>query len=99
MKRETNLIQCTSCEYEGVGKSDSSAMFMVLLAMFVVSLAFIPMIIVALFYLGWILTKPVKYKCPECKSKHVKVLTISQQILVEEKAKETESNENQEQAN
>ncbi len=99
MKINTNLIHCNSCEYEGVGKSDSSVMFMALMALFATSVIFLPMIIVALIYLGWMLTKPVKYKCPKCKSSDIKVQTSIQQTSTEEKTENSESSKNQEQTN
>jgi len=99
MKSETNLIHCNSCEYEGVRKSDSAAMFMILMGMFVLCLIFIPMIIVALCYMGWMLTKPAKFKCPKCKSSDISPLTISQQDAVEEKPDDKESGNNREQTN
>lgn len=73
-KPVSNEIHCNNCNYEGRGKSNSSLTFLVLVVIFCSSVVFLPMIIVALAYMVWIISRPVSYVCPECKSKDVVAL-------------------------
>lgn len=90
-KPVSNEIHCNSCGYEGRGKSNSTLAFLVLVVIFCTSVVFLPMIIVALAYMVWILSKPVSYACPQCKSKDVAELKpaavaqpISQKNILED---------------
>ena len=66
-----NGIKCADCGYQGTYKSNSSLLFLVFVAIVFLSAFFLPLIIVALAYLVWILSKPNKKSCPQCKSSHV----------------------------
>ena len=75
-KPVSNEIHCNSCGYKGAGKSNSAMAFMVLVALFCVSVIFLPAIVIALVYMVWILSKPATYSCPKCKSKDISPLQI-----------------------
>jgi len=71
-----NGIKCADCGYQGTYKSNSSLLFLIFVAMVFFSAFFLPLIIVALAYLVWILSKPPARTCPQCKSSNVEDTSI-----------------------
>jgi len=70
-KQNTDYIHCNSCDYEGVGATNSQNTFLIFFLLLCTSVFFLPLIIVALVYMGWFVAKPVQKHCPKCKSKDV----------------------------
>ena len=66
-----NGIKCADCGYQGAFKSNNSLLFLIFVGIVFLSAYFLPLIIVALAYLVWILSKPNQKTCPECKSLNV----------------------------
>jgi len=67
-------IRCKECNYEGAPKTNSGNAFILFFIMLCSSVFFLPMIVVALAYMGWIITKPAKKSCPQCKSSNIEEL-------------------------
>ncbi len=80
-------IHCNSCHYEGPGKTNSSTAFIIFMVILCASAYFLPFIIVALVYMGWLIARPVKYKCPKCNSENCIPLTEEQAIALSETQK------------
>ncbi|MDX1810978.1 MAG: hypothetical protein R3240_03465 [Gammaproteobacteria bacterium] len=70
-----NYIRCNSCNYQGSAKTNSGTAFILFFILLCSSVFFLPMIVVALAYMGWIITKPAKKTCPVCKSDDVTELS------------------------
>ncbi|MDH5546569.1 MAG: hypothetical protein OEZ43_13320 [Gammaproteobacteria bacterium] len=70
-------IQCKDCGFQGEARSNSSQLFLIFIAMILLSAFFLPLIILALAYLVWIISKPSKKSCPQCKSHNIETATLS----------------------
>jgi len=70
-----NGIHCNNCNYEGAAKTNSSTLFLIFFVLLCASVFFLPLIILALVYMGYIVSKPAKKSCPDCKSKDIRDLT------------------------
>lgn len=75
--KPSNIIRCNKCQYTGPGKSNSTALFGILLVLFLASAYFLPLIVVALVYMAWIMAQPAKFSCPQCKTRDVASLKPS----------------------
>lgn len=64
-------IRCNQCQYEGPAKTNSKMIFMVFFGLFLAGVVYTPLIVGALGYLAWALTRPGKFTCPSCKSLEV----------------------------
>jgi predicted RNA-binding Zn-ribbon protein involved in translation (DUF1610 family) len=69
--KPSNIIRCNKCQYIGPGKSNSTMLFGILLALFIASAYFLPAVIIALIYMAWIMSQPAKFSCPQCKTRDV----------------------------
>jgi len=87
-----NGIHCNSCSYEGPAKTNSSTAFIIFFILLCSSVFFLPLIIVALIYMGIIVAKPAKKSCPECKSQDVRDLTDAEAGIPQEKVADNSSN-------
>ncbi len=65
---DPNFIHCHDCQYEGKSKATAAKEFVIFGVILLFSPIFLPLIIVALVYLGWIISKPIKRLCPACGS-------------------------------
>ena len=70
-----NGIHCNNCNYEGPAKTNSTLTFVIFFILLCTSVFYLPLIIVALIFMGIAVAKPAKKTCPECKSADVKDLT------------------------
>ena len=70
-----NGIHCNSCNYEGPAKTNSSTQFILFFILLCSSVFFLPLIIVALIYMGYIIARPAQKTCPQCKSTDVRELS------------------------
>lgn len=75
-------IHCNSCNYEGPGKTNSGTSFLIFMVILCASVLFLPLIIVALAYMGWLIVKPAQRSCPNCNSKDYTPLTEEQAIAL-----------------
>lgn len=92
-------IHCNQCSYEGPGKTNSTKAFVIFMIILAGSAYFLPLIIAALAYMGWLIAQPSKYKCPKCDTEDVSYLTEEQAIaLVISKAENKEVVANDESA-
>jgi|GEM_PF-4867888 len=64
-------IRCSQCNYEGPLKTNNKIAFMGFMGLFFAGWVWTPMLVAALVYLGWMLTRPNKITCPSCKSNEV----------------------------
>jgi hypothetical protein len=71
-----NGIKCLDCGFEAPYKSNNAMLFLIFIAMIFLSAYFLPLIIVALAYLVWIMSKPSQKVCPKCKSENVTDIAI-----------------------
>ncbi len=69
-------IHCNNCGYEGPPKTNSGTAFIIFFVMLCSSIIFLPMIVVALVYMAWVIMKPPRKSCPQCKSNDVVPLEI-----------------------
>jgi len=68
---DPNFIHCHDCQYEGKNKGTAAKEFIIFGVILLFSPIFLPLIIVALAYLVWIISKPIKHICPACNSANV----------------------------
>ena len=71
-----NGIKCKDCGFQGEAKTNSSQLFLIFVALVFLSAFFLPLIIVALAYLVWIISKPAKKTCPQCKSAKIEQIQL-----------------------
>jgi len=64
-------IHCNDCEYEGNARTNSSTIFLIFFGLLCTSVFFLPLIIVALVYMGFAIARPAKKSCPNCKSENI----------------------------
>ena len=64
-------IHCNDCEYEGHARTNSSTIFLIFFGLLCTSVFFLPLIIVALVYMGFAIARPAKKSCPTCKSENI----------------------------
>ncbi len=86
-----NGIHCNSCNYEGIAKTNSSTLFLIFFVLLCSSVFLLPLIIVALVFMGYIVSRPAKKTCPECKSSDVRDLTDEEAGIPDTKQMRTES--------
>jgi len=77
-----NGIRCNNCNYEGPAKTNSSTQFIIFFILLCSSVFLLPLIIVALVYMGFIVARPAKKTCPDCKSTDVRALSDEEAGLV-----------------
>ncbi len=78
-----NGIHCNNCNYEGTAKTNSATLFLIFLVLLCASVFFLPLIIGALVFMAYIITKPAKKHCPECKSSDVRQLSDTEAGLTD----------------
>jgi len=86
-------VHCNACDFEGQAKTNSSTAFIVFFVMLCCSVFFLPLIIVALVYMGWFIAQPGKKKCPKCGSEDLTALTLEQALAANEKLSDASSSQ------
>ncbi len=81
---DPTIVHCNSCQYEGKAKVSGAGAFAILIGIFIVSLLFLPLIIVALIYMASMIQQPATRSCPTCKSKDLTSLSEYQQNKINE---------------
>jgi len=81
-----NGVHCNNCHYEGAAKTNSSTLFLIFFVLLCTSVFYLPLIIVALVYMGYVVAKPAKKSCPQCKSADVRDLTDEEAGITIEKS-------------
>ena len=74
----TDLYRCEDCGYHGKSRVTGVAAFMTMIGMLIMSAWFLPMIIVALGFMIWIISKPAKRYCPGCKSSNMTPISFAE---------------------
>lgn len=64
-------IHCNECQFEGPGRTNSSNIFLIFFVLLCTSVFFLPLIVVALVYMAYAITRPAKKSCPSCKSNDI----------------------------
>lgn len=69
-------LKCTDCGFQGPVKTNNSLTFLIFVALICLSAYFLPLIVVALAYLVWILSRPASTPCPKCKSRNTEFVAV-----------------------
>lgn len=74
----SDLFRCDDCGYHGPSRVTGAMAFMFMIGLLIGSAWFLPLIIVALGFMAWIITKPAKRYCPSCKSSSLTRITTEE---------------------
>ena len=71
----SDLYRCDNCDYHGLSRVTGASAFMAMIGLLILSAWFLPLIIVALGFMVWMISKPAKRYCPKCKSSQLTQIT------------------------
>lgn len=65
-------IKCPNCEYTGKAKAKgpSGVLYIIALALFIISFFFLPLFFIAILFILWVMFKPRPDICPKCNWEH-----------------------------
>lgn len=68
VRSEFNYYHCNKCGHDGKSRVSGAGAFILMIVMLCLSAWFLPLVVIALAFMVWMLTKPAKRYCTACKS-------------------------------